>query len=1244
MKKFFLIPLLTLLTCVMAWAGIYNQVPDPAGVLGNDPHKASIRKAVMEDDPVEATNEAKIGSVEYATLQEAFDAATNGDVVELLADVNTGFWLAAEVDDKSLTIKGNGFKIQGCLILANETNSPMEITFDGVSINSTSWVMYAIGDIDIVLNAGSSNSLVSSKNYGIFGYGNSGDVNISGQGTLTSSISYMFYQCANVQIEAPNATFSTTSSSFGMQTTNIVLEAGSYGFNPASYVDFTSYIVTKPSSLYIVSAPAADVVAYNQNKLATYASLSAAVEDASAADVIYLYKNDASAVTVAKNITIKTNGHSTNLSAGADYSRADMGQNVVFTDNAIAAFLMADGTASLTVSEDANIASAGAIHVNGTKTLTINADVTVTYKRQGDLANIVVDNGAKLTVLGSGTFAPQMHSETRTIDGFTAEISATASNQIGNRAIDVDGELIVGVKDDPNNCPHFITSSLSRGSAVMVNATGVATFNNADMKVASMSIKNYGDVTINGGEYKSIATSQNGINGGWYAYHLNNEGVMTVNDGHFVGVQGAFSNTTANAIVTINGGSFETVTGHNWATGAANAKDNFYALYVACYSVVNVYGGYYKVQTPSLGGNKVIEIGNNDAYNTYGVVNLYGGHFQQKATVSARKNAKSSYPESIPSTSQWYGSFGSLAPLPAGYEYYDTGDATYPYGVRAVAGKEADAIDADQQAAQEADPTYTIPWQQATTWAADEVPAENTIVTIPVDATVTVSKAETVKEAVADQVYVAQGATLKVEEGTTLTVGDGGVNIGNGGKVLVESGAVVKIGAAGVITTENNALVLESTEDAQAVLLYNPAVKENTQPKATVKLTTKSKQLSKDPWIYTYQRFAIPVKEAMIPENDFAAKVAAATDEVFAPDAARVNYEFQSYVYYWDGANAKWANCKWTDLKPFYGYQLANNSTYGGVTYTFNGNLFGNEDKAFAFEAKGFEYFGNSYTAPIYIKSFLENLKEANPAVEATVWLYNYKNSQYGSVTLDQLSDPTVVAILGVSTEIKSMDAFVLRLRNANEGAAPVDYSSAIWSNPNVNPSAAVSSAPARNMRTSDSKIAAIEVADGNGNSDRVILMENEAYTNGFDNGADATKFMSKGGIDLYASTNEGELSCVAADDMNKTLISFKSGDATSYTLNFKAMNTDYMLRDNVANTVVAIEEGATYTFNQAANTTVPARFEIIAAAKVPTSIENVEAAAKASGIYSIAGQFLGNDFSVLPAGVYVVNGVKIVK
>jgi hypothetical protein len=109
-------------------------------------------------------------------------------------------------------------------------------------------------------------------------------------------------------------------------------------------------------------------------------------------------------------------------------------------------------------------------------------------------------------------------------------------------------------------------------------------------------------------------------------------------------------------------------------------------------------------------------------------------------------------------------------------------------------------------------------------------------------------------------------------------------------------------------------------------------------------------------------------------------------------------------------------------------------------------------------------------------------------------------------------------------------------------------------------------------------------------------------------------------------------------------LISFQAGNATEYTLSFENGNEDYMLRDNVTGMTVAMEEGAEYTFAQAANTTVPARFEVIAAPKATTAIENVEEAAKATGIYTMTGQYMGRDFTNLPAGVYVVNGVKIVK
>lgn len=1229
MRKFFLIPVLALFTCVSAWGVDFKELPDPAGVLKTSQAKASVRKALMEEEPV-AANEAKIGSTEYATLQEAIDAAADGAVIELLSDVAANEEAdAAVIEDKDITIKGNGFVLNGAINLFGATKA-IHVTFDGVQVNSPAWAWIVYGDAELILAAGSTNSLASAAGYGCYGFGNCNLV-ISGTGSLTASMLYSFYHAKSVQVDAPNVTFSGTdlyhwSASWGNK--NFVLNGGSYSFDPSSFVNFNSRVVTKPSELYVVSAPSADVVAYNPSLLATYASLSAAIEAASTGNDIYMYKADATAVSVGKNLTIHTNGFSTNLSAASGYARADMGQNIAFTDNAIAAFLMADGTNSMTIDANADISAAGAIHVNGDKTLTINAGVEVLYKRQGDFANIVVDNGAKLTILGSGTFKPVMHSETNTINGFTAEISATASNQIGNRVIDVDGELVVGAKNDADNCPHFITSSLSRGSAVMVNATGVATFNNADMRVASMSIKNYGNVTIHGGEYVSIATYQNGINGGWYAYHLNNEGRMTVNGGHFVGVQGAFSNANETAIVDINGGYFETVNGHNWKTGEANAADNHYALYVACYSVVNVYGGYYKVTIPSAGGGKVALVGNNDAYNEYGIVNLYGGNFQRKVEVSPRKNGNSSYPASIPSTSAWYSCFGSEAPLPAGYEYYETGDATYPWGVRAIPGANVAEVESNEP---------TIPWQQNTTWDADwtsgddVVPEDNTIVTIPVGKTVVVDKNESETDAVAQQVFIAQDATLKVEDGTTLTVGEGGMNIGNGGKLIVEPGAVVKVGDAGIITTGNEALVIEATETDQAVLLYDPTVpqNENTQPQATVKLTTKSKMLNNSPFQYTYQRFALPIKAAATPENDFDPAI----HEYY--DATEESYGFESYIYYWNSHS--WANCKWNALVPFKGYQLANNSKNGGVVYTFKGNLIGNEDGEYEFAEYGFDFFGNSYTAPINVETFLTGF---GSDVEATIWLYDYTTTNWRNVSLEDFEDGFVE---DQYKQIKSMDGFLLNLRAAS-GSANVNYNDAIWSNPLLGSSPSL--APARRVANSDlSNSAVITVTEANGHGDAVTLVEKATRSNEFENGADASKYMTEDGLSLYAETNAGQLSRVATNDLSNTVITFRAGDETNYSLSIdKAQGEDYILRDNVTGNTIAMTNGATYNFTQAANTTVPARFEVIGIAKMPTAIDNIEAAAKASGIYTVTGQFLGHDFTNLPAGVYVVNGVKIVK
>lgn len=884
-------------------------------------------------------------------------------------------------------------------------------------------------------------------------------------------------------------------------------------------------------------------------------------------------------------------------------------------------FLEAEGTAEATITGELDITSS-VILVRGDKTITLDDDAVITYKRFGGtyLDNISIPTNAKLTILGNGLFTGD------------------------NRAIATyGGELVIG-PENKSTQPRFISTRTDAGCVIQANG-GLVTINNADVYAGAIALwtKNGGRLIVNDGRFEAdgaqTVTSatgsyyeQNGgvfINNtstahGTYSYAMMaTGGEMVFNGGSVSGVHGCINASYSGARITINGGSFET---RVCPYGGAS----HYAVYVSDYGVVDVRGGDFKSYDKTS-----MLCGNNDAHTELGVINLYGGRMATKATVQ-KVPANNTFPASIPATSQWYSAitvgsenYGEV-PLPAGYEYYETGDATYPWGVRPVAGKETDGVSPAQQAAQEANPEYTIPWQQATTWAAAEVPEDNTIVTIPKDATVTVSKDEETKTAVADQVYVSQGATLKVEEGTTLNIGEGGMNIGNGGQIVVEAGATVKIGSAGIITTEEEALVIESNDDVQGVLLYEPSVDENTQPKATVKLTTKAKQIGANS--YVFERFAIPTVNGAVTNYSIEGGIPTSGLYNDAPS-------FLQAVWEWNNTTDEWEQLsQFKDMQPFHGYQLTNNSAAGGLVYVFEGNLVGNQNKSYEFVENGFHFFGNSYSADINIKSFLDELG-AN--VEKTVWVYDPYDKTFKTITRLTANGRVKYGNGEAIKDVRSMQAFLMYLSDGTSGTAGVNYSSAIWGNPKYNGG---SSAPARQTEVAEDWVT-IRVSAANGLKDEVILNQSEDFTAAFENGADANKFMNNENINLYAATNAGNLAVVATNDLNNTVLTFAAGNAAEYTLQFADIEGyEFTLRDNVTGARVLMTEGATYTFSQDANTTVPARFEVIGAPQVTTAIGNVEATAKEMGIYTITGQFLGHDFTSLPAGVYVVNGVKIVK
>ncbi|MBQ7997265.1 MAG: hypothetical protein IJ249_06315 [Paludibacteraceae bacterium] len=702
-----------------------------------------------------------------------------------------------------------------------------------------------------------------------------------------------------------------------------------------------------------------------------------------------------------------------------------------------------------------------------------------------------------------------------------------------------------------------------------------------------------GYLEINGGSMISnSSTSHN--NGTTQYYAVISHGTFLMTGGKISGVQGALSISQSGATARIEGGEFET------RHGVDGQNNNHYALHVAVGAVVNVFGGKFKVETPSAGGNQVVLIGDNDTGTTFGIINLYGGTYQQKPYLSKRKaqDAEMIYPASIPATSQWYSSFGTNVPLPVGYEYeaIESG-ADYDLGYR----WRVICTNTDTKEVIVDDPEATIPWQQQTTWKADweegqdeVVPEKTTIVTIPVDATVVVKNDPNMDpNAVAEQVFVNQGATLTVETGTTLKIGEGGVNIANSGQIVVEPDAIVTVGDAGIVTTEDEAIIIEASEQEQGVLLLNPAVTENTRPKATVKLVTKSKQIAENDFIY--ERFAIPTYDGET--TTFSIEGGTAGIVTYNGDA------FGQGLYGWSYDTDDWVGLgRFKDMKPFNGYQLTNNSLNGGVTYVFEGNLVGNHDENYTFSKAGFGFFGNSYTGAIDIKNFLEDF---GGDMQKSIWIYDYitdgfkivTEDNYGTVKYGSRRNPQ-----GFITEIRSMQAFIM-YRGAI-GSQAVDYSNAIWGNPKYGLVEVPAGAPAKRV-AEDADHMTVYVFSGN-KEDEVTLIRSNEYSNEFDNGADASKWMNKS-MNLYIAGEEN-LAILASDNIDNTTIAFQSGKETEYTIGFADLRgEEYILRDVLTGAMIQMVEGAEYTFTQEANTTVPARFQVIAPARIPTGVENVE-------------------------------------
>ena len=477
---------------------------------------------------------------------------------------------------------------------------------------------------------------------------------------------------------------------------------------------------------------------------------------------------------------------------------------------------------------------------------------------------------------------------------------------------------------------------------------------------------------------------------------------------------------------------------------------------------------------------------------------------------------------------------------------------------------------------------------------------------------------------------------LVKEEGgneTTLTVGkedadqtltvSKGIDVQDEAQVIVKSGSALVVEGGGVITSKPENIVIEANENGAASLLLSPAVTVNQTPNLTVKMTVPAgihPETNEDVW----HRFAMPVQQLT--------------------SAWTKKHGYETWLYGWNYEANDWALVSGgsTGMEPWRGYTLSYNNT-GEEVYTFKGKLVGNTDAALNFVHEGYNFFGNSYTGYIDAKTLVEGLVDSH--IDGTVYMWDAENQNYGSVTLNRLRNDSHLE--DWEKEVAPMQTFILRIVGANSAAEEVKYADAIWGNPRYG-KGGNNSAPRRRKMPQigqDDAYFQMVVTAANGKSDRIIFTENAANSNDFESGFDADKFMNEKSLNIYSTINGENYSTIATDNLEGMTISMQTKNAVNYTISFKYVEgNEYALLDKATDQLITIEEGATYEFSAQPNSTIEGRFQIVERNNMPTAIENTEVKAKVKGIYSITGMYLGEDFEALPAGVYVVDGVKIVK
>lgn len=480
-------------------------------------------------------------------------------------------------------------------------------------------------------------------------------------------------------------------------------------------------------------------------------------------------------------------------------------------------------------------------------------------------------------------------------------------------------------------------------------------------------------------------------------------------------------------------------------------------------------------------------------------------------------------------------------------------------------------------------------WSDANNWNIKRVPTSEDIPVI-LRSSAVIDEAESVSGAI-------------FEEGSRLTITcKGGLTIGSEG---IEGTA----SDGSSITIHNNSGRHESVTGA-GYLRIHPEVAEEYMPRVTVQYTTKSQPSEVYPTENAHRLWQY----------------------VGAPGAdTEVTLTSNTWLYSWSESSG-WSKQKGTvALEPFAGYAITQQGkpTYNWVATAINQP----QDITLQNTAGGDNIFTNSYLAPINVAAFTAD--DFTGDMEKTFYVFNTGSwAEWQNATSEPNGTQTTTQAAGQYTAIPVLNASnvnsnedptlippmqgVYVIANAANCTIKLDYDKHVWSTSNPGNDA---------MRMPDRSTTApellrrirIQAYGERSGSDRMYILQDMRCTSGYDNGYDGRNMNAAGQVNIYTNEPCGEMEISSSNQIDSMYIGFCAGEDTIYTLRFSSLIGDSLyLKDVVADSIITLEEGETYSFYAPAKSVNNMRFQVLLNPDLPQEDLNPSGPGVATNIDNI--------------------------